>query len=56
MVQPLWKTVRVLRKIKLELPYDRAIPFPDTYPDKNIIQKDTHSPKFIAALITIAKI
>ena len=52
MVQPLWKTVwRFLRKLKIELPYDRAIPLLD----KTIIQKDTCTPMFTAALFTIAK-
>ena len=56
MVQPLWKTVwRFLRKLKIELPYDPAIPLLGIYPDKTIIQKDTCTPMFIAALFTIAK-
>ena len=56
MVQPLWKTVwRFLRKLKIELPYDPAIPLLGIYPDKIIIQKDTCTPMFIAALLTIAK-
>ena len=54
--KPLWKTVwRFLRKLKIELPYDPAIPLMGTYPDKTIIQKDTCTPMFIAALFTIAK-
>ena len=54
--QPLWRTVRrFLRKLKLELPYDPAIPFLGTYLDKAIIQKDTCTPMFIEALFTIAK-
>ena len=56
MVQPLWKTVwRFLRKLKIELPYDPAIPLLGTYPDKIIIQKDTCTLMFISALFTIAK-
>ena len=56
MVQPLWRTVwRFLRKLKLQLPYDPAIPLLGIYPDKTIIQKDTYTPVFIAALFTIAK-
>ena len=56
MVQPLWKTVwRFLRKLKIELPYDPAIPLLGIYPDKTIIQKDTRTLIFIAALFTIAK-
>ena len=56
MVQPLWKTVwRFLKKLKIELPYDSAIPLLGIYPDKTIIRKDIRTPMFIAALVTIAK-
>ena len=56
-MQPQWKTEwRFLRKLKIELPYDPAIPLLGIYPDKTIIQKDTCTPVFIAALFTIAKI
>ena len=56
MVQPLWKTVwRFLRKLKIELPCDPAIPHLGMYPDKTLIQKDKCIPMFIAALFTIAK-
>ena len=56
MVQPLWKAVwRFLRKLKIELPYDPAVPFLGIYPDKTVIQKDTCTPVFIAALFTTAK-
>ena len=42
MVQPLWETVwRFLRKLKIELPYDPAIPLLGKYLDKTIIQNDT---------------
>ena len=42
MVQSLWKTVwRFLRKLKIELPYDPAIPLLGIYLDKTITQKDT---------------
>ena len=55
-VQPLWKTVwRFLRKLKIELPYDPVIPLLGIYPDSTIIQRDTCTPMFIAALFTIAK-
>ena len=43
------------RKLKIELPYDLAIPLLGIYPDKTIIQKDTCTHMFIAALFTIAK-
>ena len=56
MVQPLWRTVgRFLRKLKIELPYDPAIPLLGTYPKKTIIRKDTCTPVFTAALFTIAR-
>ena len=56
MVQPLWKTLwRVLRKLNTELPYDPAIPLLGIYPDKSIIQEDTCTPTFPAALFTIAR-
>ena len=55
-VQSLWKTVwSFLRKLKIELPYDPAFPLLGIYLGKTIIQKDTCTPMFIAALFTIAK-
>ena len=55
MIQPLWRTVwRFLKKLKIELPYDPAIPLLGIYPEKIITQKDTCTPMFIAALFTIA--
>ena len=56
MVQPLWRTVwRFLKKLKIELPYDPAIPLLGIYPQKNMVRKYTCTPMFIAALFTIAK-
>ena len=56
LVQPLWRTVwRFLIKLKLQLPYDPAIPLLGIYQEKTIIQKDTCIPMFIAALFTIAR-
>ena len=56
LVQPLWRTVwRFLKKLKIELPYDSAIPLLGIYPEKNMVWKDTCTPGFIAALFTIAK-
>ena len=55
-IQPLWRTVqRFLRKLKIELPYDPAIPLLAIHPDKTLIQKDTSTTMFIAAPFTIAK-
>ena len=50
-MQLLWKTVwRFLKKLKIELPYDPAIPILGIYPDKTIIQRDTCTPMFTAVL------
>ena len=55
-MQPLWKTVwRFLKKLKIELPYDPAIPLLGIYPEKTIIQEDTCTLMFIEALFTIAR-
>ena len=43
------------KKLNIELPYNPAIPLLGTYVEKAIIQKDTCTPMFIAALFTIAK-
>ena len=57
MIQPLWRTVwRFLKKLKIELPSDPEIPLQSIYPEKTLIQKDTCTPMFIAALVTIARI
>ena len=56
LVQPLWRTVwRFLKKLKIELPYDSAIPLLGKSPQKTLIRKDTCIPMFTAALFTIAK-
>ena len=56
LVQPLWKTVwRYLRKLYIELPYDPAIPLLGIYPDKTVLEQDTCTLIFVAALFTIAK-
>ena len=56
--RPLWETVwNFLRKLKMELPFDPAIPLLGLYP-KNPevpIQKNLCTPMFIAAQFTIAK-
>ena len=37
LIQPLWRTVwRFLKKLKIELPYDPAIPLLGVYPEKKI--------------------
>ena len=56
MIQPLWRTVwRFLKKLKIELPYDPAIPLLGIYPEKIIIQKESCTTMFIAALFTTAR-
>ena len=56
MIQPLWRTVwSFLKKLKIELPYDPAIPLLGIYPEKTIIQKESCTTMFIAALFTIAR-
>ena len=45
MVRPLWRIVwRFLKKLKVKLPYDPAIPLLGIGPEKNIVQKDTCNP------------
>ena len=56
LVQWLWRAVWSFpKKLKIELPYDSAIPLLGIYLDKSIIWKDTCTPMFIAALFTISK-
>ena len=56
LIQSLWRTVwRFLKKLKVELPYDPAIPLLGIYHEKIIIQKETCTTMFIAALFTIAR-
>ena len=52
----MWKTAwRFLRKLKIELSYDLAVPLLGIYLDKTLIQNDTCTPVPIAALFTIVK-
>ena len=54
MVQPLRKTVwRFLKKVKLELPYDSAIPLLSIHLKKKTTKKNP--PMFIADVFTITK-
>ena len=56
LIQPLWKTIwKFIRKLKIELSYDTAIPILDIYLDKTFIQKDKCTPLFTAILFTKAK-
>ena len=56
MIQPLWRTVwRFLKKLKIELPYDPTIPLLGIYPEKTIVQKESCTKMFIAALFTVVR-
>ena len=56
LIQPLWRTVwKFLKKPNIELPYDPAIPLLGIYPENTIIQKESCTKMFIAALFTIAR-
>ena len=58
LVQPLWKTVwNFLSKLKMVLPFDKAIPLLGLYPKnpETQVQKNLCAPMFIAAQFTIAK-
>ena len=55
MVQSLWRTVwRFLKKLKIELPYDPAIPLLGIYLEKTVIPKETCTKIFTAGLLTLA--
>ena len=58
-MQPLWKPVwRLLKKLKIGLPHDPAIPLLGIYPKKTKtgFQVVTGTLMFIVALLTTAKI
>ena len=46
---------RFLKKLEIELPYDPAIPLLGISPEETIIEKDTCTPMFIAAILKIAR-
>ena len=55
---PLWKTVwNILKKLKMELPFEPAIPQLGLYPKnpETLIQKNLCTPMFIAAQFTRVK-
>ena len=59
LVQPLWKTVwRLLKKLKIELPYHQAIALLGIFPKdtKILFQRDTCFLVFIAVLSAIVKL
>jgi len=56
LVQPPQKTVqRLLRKFKIELPYDPATPLLGKYLDKSLVQKHTCTHMFIIVLFKVVK-
>ena len=67
LIQPPWRTVwgllktlgiklQFYYKIKLQkLQYDLAIPLLGIYPEESIIEKDTRTTMFTAALFTVAR-
>jgi len=57
LLQPLWKTAqKLLKKLKIEPPYDPAIPQIYLKKTKILTGKDKCSPTFTAVLFTIGKI
>jgi hypothetical protein len=58
-VQPLWKKIwRLLKNLNIDLPYDPVIPLLQIYRKgcSTGYSRGTHTPMFIAALFTIAKL
>jgi hypothetical protein len=55
LVQPLWKSIRFLRKLEIDLPKDPTIPLLGTYSkDVSPCHRGTSSTMFLAALFVIA--
>ena len=56
LVQPVWKTVRILlKKLEIELPYDPAIPLLGIHTKETRIERDTCTTMLITALFIIAR-
>ena len=54
--KPLWRTVwRFLKKLGVELPYDRAIPLLGRHPEETRIERDTCTPVSTTALFAAAR-
>ena len=47
---------RFLKKVKIELPYDPAIPLLGIHTEETRIERDMCTPMFIAAMFTIVRI
>ena len=53
-MQTLWRTVwRFLKKLRIKLPCDPAIPLLGVYPEKILIEEDRCTPVFTVAQFTI---
>ena len=46
---------RFLKNLERELPYDPAIPLLHIHTQETRIERDTHTPMFIAALFTVTR-
>src|SRR5574337_1279933 len=56
LVQPVWRMVwKFFKKLKIELPYDPAIPLLGIHTEETRRERDTCTPVFIAALFIIAR-
>ena len=56
LIQPLWRAVwTFLKKLKIELTYDPAIPLLGIYLEKTVVQKESCTTMFIAAQFTVAR-
>ena len=56
LIQSIWKTIwRFLKKLGIKPPYDPAIPLVGINPEETRNEKETCTPKVIAALFTIAR-
>ena len=56
LIQPLQRTVwRVLKKLKIKLPFEPVIPLLGIYPEEPRLENNTCTPMFIAALFTIVR-
>ena len=55
-VHPLWRIVwRFLKKLKIELPYDPALPLLSIHTEETRIEREVCTPVFIIALFTTAR-
>ena len=56
LVHPLRRMVwRLLEKLRIEMPYNPAIPLLGIYPEETRTERETRTPTFTAALFTIAR-